>query len=284
MKHIIIIGGGFGGVNLAKALGNKEGFRITLVDRNNYNFFPPLLYQVATTLLEPDSITYPFRKLFRRYKNIQFRLGEFEEIIPAEKKIILSSGELYYDEVVFATGAATNYFSMNNVKANALPMKTVNDAIELRNHFLETIERASVETNEAERKKMLTVVIAGGGPTGVEVSGMLANLRNEIAPKDYPEMNDTVADSHIYLVTGGDKVLEPMSKKSQQNTYKALIKMGVEIKFGHQVKDYKDDVITFENGEAFETKTVVWAAGVSPMVLKGIPETSYGKGKRLSVD
>lgn len=284
MQHIVIIGGGFAGVNLAKYLANNKDFTVTLVDRNNYNFFPPLLYQVATSYLETSSICYPFRRFLRGKKNVQFRMGEFQRLVAAENKVVLSTGELTYDYLVFAVGAETNFFGMENVKKNALPMKTVNDALELRNYFLQRMEQAARTTDENERKKLLTIVVAGGGPTGVEVSGVLAEMKKHVMPKDYPELTGKGYESHIYLVDGGDKLLSPMSEKSQIDTLNALTKMGVEVKLNHQVKDYQNDVVTFANAASIETKTVVWAAGVTGSVFEGVPAECYGRGRRLIVD
>ena len=163
-------------------------FQITLVDKNNYNFFPPLIYQVATGFLENSNISYPFRKLFRKYKNIRFRLGELLQVDPAAHSIELNNGELFYDYLVFATGAVSNYFGMENIRRNAIPMKNVNDALEMRNTLLQRVEQATITQDPAERKKLLTIVVAGGGPTGVEVSGMLADLRVHSFSKDYPEL------------------------------------------------------------------------------------------------
>ena len=284
MKQIVIIGGGFAGVNLARSLSNKTAFHVTLVDRNNYNFFPPLLYQVSTAFLETSNISYPFRRLFRNKKNISFHIGEFQKVNLPENKVILSTGELNYDYLVLATGAETNYFGIENIRKNALPMKTINDALELRNHLLKKLEEAALTTDETERKKLLTIVIAGAGPTGVEVSGMLAEMRKNIIPKDYPELRGRKNQSHIYMVDGGSKVLAPMSEKSQKDTYRALTKMGVEIKLNYHVKDYVSDIVTFNNGETIETKNLIWAAGVTASVFEGLPSASYGKGKRLLVD
>src|SRR4249920_1839612 len=175
-KKLVIIGGGFGGVNLALALKNDPGFLITLVDKNNYNFFPPLIYQVATGFLENSNISYPFRKLFRKYSNIQFRLGELIRVDPTTHTIELNNGKLTYDYLVFATGAVSNYFGMENIRLHSIPMKNVNDALNMRNTLLQRLELATITTDPAERKKLLNIVVAGGGPTGVEVSGMLADL------------------------------------------------------------------------------------------------------------
>src|ERR1700754_3251069 len=171
MIKVIVIGGGFGGINLANGLAGKEPFHVTIVDRNNYNFFPPLLYQIATGYLEPSNICYPFRRLWRNKHNVRFHMAEFQSVNLAEKKVTLSTGELPYDYLVFATGTKTNYFGLENVQRNALPMKTLNDALDLRNYLLQIMETATMTKDVNERKKLLTFVVAGAGPTGVEVSG-----------------------------------------------------------------------------------------------------------------
>lgn len=279
---IVIIGGGFAGINLAKELVNQPQIQVTLVDKNNYNFFPPLIYQVATAFLEPSSISYPFRKFFAGKKNLQFRLGELEEVIPAENKVILSNGELTYDYLVFATGAETSYFGMENVMKNAIPMKTLNDAIVMRNTLLKNLEKASITKDIRKRRKLLTIVVAGGGPTGVEVSGMFAEMRKNILLKEYPELETSV--SNVYLVDGGDALLAPMSKASQQDTFKALTDLGVVVKLNNRVTDYVDDIVHFSNGETIHTKNLIWAAGVSAKAFNGIPVESYGRGKRMATD
>lgn len=286
MKKIVIIGGGFAGIHLARKLAGNPAFQVTLVDRNNYNFFPPLLYQVATGYLEATNISYPFRKLLVQKKNgtCRFRMGEFQEVVPSENKVILSNGTLEYDYLVLATGAETNYFGMENVKKNALPMKTVNDALELRNHILQKLEQASISTDAEETQKLLNIVIAGGGPTGVEVSGMLAEMRKYVLPKDYPELVNKGLTSHIHLIDGSSQVLSPMSEQSQQDAHKALTNMGINIKLGIHVKDYVNDIVYLTNGETIAAKTLIWAAGVTASVFKGIPEESYGQGKRLLTD
>ncbi|MGF6925070.1 NADH dehydrogenase [Chitinophaga sp. W2I13] len=284
MKHIVIIGGGFAGVNLVRKLARKEEYTVTLVDRNNYNYFPPLVYQVSMGFLDPTDISYPFRKLLRKNKNARFVIGEFQKVIPEEKKVILSTTELKYDYLVLAFGTSTNYFGMESVQRHAKPVKTVNDALELRNHFLQVMEKAALTTDPEERTRLLTIVVVGGGPTGVEVSGLLAELKKEVVPKDYPEIAGKGFESHIYLVDGISKVLAAMSDQSQRDAYDALVKMGVEIKLGMQVKDYVDDTVIFSNRETIATKTVVWAAGVTATVTEGIPAECYGRGKRLMVD
>lgn len=279
---IVIIGGGFAGMNLAQELLNHKEIEVILVDKNNYNFFSPLIYQVATAFLEPSSISYPFRKFFAGKKNLQFRLGELQKVIPNENKIILNNGELEYDYLVFATGAETSYFGMENVRKNAIPMKTLNDAIEMRNALLKNLEKAAICKDIRKRRLLLTIVVAGGGPTGVEVSGMLAEMRKNIILKEYPELA-TVA-SQIYLVDGGDALLAPMSKDSQKDTFEAISKLGVVVKLNAQVVDYVDDTVYFANGETIQTKNLIWAAGITAKEFEGIPKDSYGRGKRLITD
>ncbi|WP_432670819.1 NAD(P)/FAD-dependent oxidoreductase [Flavobacterium sp. SM2513] len=279
---IVIVGGGFAGINLAKELTNASDIQVTLIDKNNYNFFPPLIYQVATAYLEPSSISYPFRKFFAGKKNLKFRLGEVISINQAENKVILNNGELFYDQLVFASGAETSFFGMENVQKNAIPMKTLNDSIEMRNKLLQNMEKAVITKDIRERRKLLTVVVAGGGPTGVEVSGMLAEMRNGILLKEYPEL--ATSASNLYLVDGGSSLLSPMSEASQKDTFDALTKMGVVVKLNTRVTDFKDDMVYFASGETIATKNLIWAAGVSAKQFDGISSESYGRGRRMATD
>lgn len=281
-KKIVIVGGGFAGVNLANKLASQDAFDVVLIDKNNYNFFPPLLYQVATGYLETSNISYPFRKLFRGKENISFRMGELQEVIPEDKTLVLSTGQITYDYLVFATGCITNYFGIRSVQQNAIPMKTVADALSMRNTLLERLERASRETDPVKRKKLLTIVVAGGGPTGVEISGMFAEMKKNIIAKDYPELKGS--NGEIYLVDGLKSVLAPMSEKSQKYTHDSLTKMGVKIKLNSMVKDFTNDTVFFADGDRIEAKSLIWAAGVTAIVFKGLPEEAYGRGKRMIVD
>lgn len=281
-KKIVIVGGGFAGINLANRLADDNRFHITLVDRNNYNFFPPLLYQVATGFLEVSNISYPFRKLFRGKRNVSFRMAEFQRVDAGENKVILSNGELSYDYLVFATGTETNYFGMENVRKNAIPMKTINDAVSMRNVLLQRMEKATVIENAEERRRLLTIVVAGAGPTGVELSGMFAEMRKNVILKEYPGFEGVGAK--IYLVDGGAKVLAAMSEKSQTDSYDDLVKIGVEVKLNMQVKDFDGKVVHFANGETIETNTLIWAAGVTATRFGGLPQEAFGRGNRLIVD
>lgn len=282
-KRIVIIGGGFAGVNLANSLSNSKDYEVILVDKNNYNFFPPLLYQVATGFLETSSIAYPFRKLFKGKQNVRFWLGEFVEVMADKHKVILSNGELEYDYLVFATGTTTNYFGMDNLKKNAIPMKTLDDALNMRNILLQRIEKASKSINVEEKSDLLTIVVAGGGPTGVELAGMFAEMSKSIIEKEYPEFLNLL-DSKIYLIENSDEILKPMSVKSKKYALKTLTKMGVDIKLNTGVTDFDGTKAILTDGSVIKTKNLIWAAGVTGIKFAGIDNTFYGKGNRIIVD
>lgn len=281
-KEIVIIGGGFAGINLVQKLANKPQFHITLVDKNNYNFFPPLIYQVATGFLEVTNITYPFRKLFQNKPNVDYRMASLVKVIKEENKVVLNNGELKYDYLVMATGTETNYFGIENIKQHALPMKTINDALYLRNTLLTRFEESTRITDPEERKKYTTIVIAGGGPTGVELAGMLAEMRKNIFRKDYPEL--TGSGGAIYLIDGAPTLLTPMSSQSQQYTHDTLVKMGVIVKLNCQVKDFVEDEILLATGEKIQAKTLIWSAGVTSSVFEGFAKEQFGRGRRLVVN
>ncbi|WP_441001060.1 NAD(P)/FAD-dependent oxidoreductase [Fodinibius sp. SL11] len=281
-KEIIIIGGGFAGVNLAKQLSNKKGFHVTLVDKNNYNYFPPLLYQVATGMLEVSSISTPFRTIFKDVDNVSFRMGELQKVEPKTNKVQLSTGALAYDSLVIATGTKSNFFGMENIKKNSLPMKTIDDAVEMRNYLLQKTEEATYTNDPDKKAKLRNIVISGAGPTGVEVAGMLAEMRNNMLENIYPEL--TSNELNIFLVDAAPTVLPPMREKSQKYTHEALKKMGVHVKLEKMVKDYKNETVYFKDGDTIETETLIWTAGVTARVFEGIPEESYGRGNRLLVN
>ena len=281
-KNIVIIGGGFAGINLAKKLGGQKGVQVTLVDRNNYNFFPPLLYQVATGMLDVSSISIPFRTLLSGKKNLHFRLGELLEVVPNQNKIILSSGELQYDQLVIATGTKANYFGMENIQKHSLPMKNVDDAVKLRNYLIALGERYTYETNPDEKRKMRNIVISGAGPSGVEIAGMIAEMRMRVLKDIFPEL--VKEPLNIYLVDGAEVVLPPMSEKSQKYSKESLEGFGVKVILGKFVEDYRDDKVFFKGGDSIETKTLIWTAGVTAMKFKGIPDDYYERGNRLKVN
>ena len=261
-KHIVIVGGGFAGLELVKVLNRSGKYKITLVDMNNYNFFPPLLYQLAAGFMEPSSISYPFRRLFRKYKNARFRMATLREVVPSENKLILSNGELHYDVLVMATGAESNFFGNKDVEEKAMPMKTVGDALMLRNLVYTRLERATRTEDKELRRKLLSFAIAGAGPTGVELSGIFAEMKQNIMRKDYPELTyDDLGD--IYLIDGQNTVLAPMSKKAQAYTEKILLKKGVKLKLGVQVTDFLNDEVYLSDGTVLDARNLIWAAGIS---------------------
>jgi NADH:ubiquinone reductase (H+-translocating) len=284
MKHVIVIGGGFAGLNLVKRLAKDKKIRITLVDRNNYCFFPPMLYQVATGLLEPSNISYPFRKMLRKHPNISMRMAELLHILPDQNTVVLSNGELKYDHLVIASGVTTNYFGMKNIREGAIPMKTLSDALRLRNHLLEQIEKASEDVSDRERTKYLTIVIVGNGPTGVELAGMLADMQRDILYRDHPELKASAVLPHIVLADGNDRVLGAMSPQNSKYCLESLSGMAVDVRFGLVVKDYADGKVLFSNGEIIETKTLIWAAGIVGQRFEGLPADAFGPGSRIKVD
>lgn len=282
MTRIVIVGGGFAGINLVKGLAGKKDIEVVLVDKNNYHFFPPLLYQVATAFIEPSNITYPFRKMFQGKQNVRFYYGTLLSVHEEDRHIITDSGRLDYDFLVLAMGTETNFYGLENLKKKALPIKTIDDALHLRNHLLMNMEKAVKTTNLQERARLLNLVIAGGGPTGVELAGMAGEMSKNILRKDYPELGE--AAGNTYLVGSGDKLLGPMSKQAQQESYKQLFKLGVQIKLGVAVKDYINDEVILSNGEKISTSSLIWASGVVAAEVPGLPEESRGRGGRLKVD
>jgi len=280
-KNIVVVGGGFAGLKFVQQMFNNKYYDVTLVDKNNYNSFTPLLYQVATGFLDASSISYPFRKLFRD-KGIHFRLAELVRVDTVHQVVYLDQGEIKYDHLVFAAGARANFFGNESVRENAIPLKGIEDALFMRNELIRTVERAAIESDPAERRKLLTVVVAGGGPTGVEVAGMLAEMKNHIIEKDYPELKG--ANGQILVVDGNPVLLAPMSKKTHKETYDALINLGVKIKLNTRVLSFTDDRVSFSDGEAVETKTLIWCAGIIAHTFDGIPVNSLGIGNRMKTD
>ena len=250
-KREEVVGGGFAGVILTKRLSKDKRFHITLVDKNNYHFFPPLLYQVAAAFIEPSNISYPFRRMFQEKKNLRFHLGSFVKVNPGNNTIETDTGVISYDYLVLAVGTESNFFGLENVRRQALPMKTIDDALNLRNHLLFSMEEAVRTTNPAEKERLLNIVIAGGGPTGVEIAGMLAEMGHNIAVKEYPEIKDL--QGHIHLIDASPVLLGPMSKKAQQEATSVLSKLGVHIKLNVAVKDYSDVNVLLADGETIHT-------------------------------
>lgn len=282
VKKVVIVGGGFAGINVVKHLWKDKRFRVTMVDQDNYHFFPPLLYQVATAFIEPSNISYPFRRMFTEKNNVRFHYGMLLKVDPEKNTIETTTGSLDYDYLVLAIGTETNYFGMENVKQHSLPMKSVDDAINLRNHLLLNMENAVISNDDAEREKLLTIVIAGGGPSGVEIAGMLAEMGQTIVAKEYPEIKR--GNSRIHLVDASPHLLGPMSKKAQDAAYKVLSELGVQIKLNKTVKDYQDGKVIMADGETIATNCLIWTSGVVARKVDGISPEQIGRGRRILVD
>lgn len=276
--RVVIIGGGFGGMNLAKALRDVD-VQVVLFDKQNYNGFWPLLYQVATAGLEPDAIAEPFRKMFDGYKDFHYRMVRVNKIDPAAKTVTTLIGELHYDFLVIASGSKTNFFGNEQIQKYAFPLKTLPEALNVRSQFLQCFEQASVTTDPAERQSLLNFVIAGAGPTGVEMAGSLAEMRKYVLPNDYPGMD--FSQMNIYVVEGLGKVLPPMSDESGKNAQRYLEDLGVIIKLNTLVESYDGETVTFKGGEQIKTQTLVWGAGVTGAMIDGIPAEATERGRIL---
>lgn len=280
--RLVIIGGGFAGISLARNLINHP-VQVVMVDKRNYHTFQPLLYQVSTSGLEPDSIAYPIRKIFNKSKNIFFRLAEVQSINDEDNFLSTSIGKIEFDYLVIATGSKTNFFGNKNVEQNAMSMKSIPQALNLRSLILENLEEASITKDLQQRKRLLNFVIAGAGPTGVELSGALAELKKHVVNKDFPDLN--MDEIQVHLIEGEDRVLPPMSKKASKNATKFLKKLGVIIHTNTFVEDYKDFVVETNSGKTFETETFVWSAGVGGAPVNGLKASSIiDKMKRYRVN
>lgn len=279
-KRIVIVGGGFAGLNVARKL-HKKGFEVYLVDKNNYHQFQPLFYQVATAGLEPANIVFPLRKAFHNFKDFHIRMAELVEIKPSENKIVTTENELTYDYLVIATGVTTNFFGNNQVEENAIPMKSVSEALYMRNRILQNLEDAYYADKE-ERERLRNVVIVGGGPTGVEVSGAIADMRKYVLSKDYPELDFSLMK--IFLIEGSPVLLAAMSKRSQKKSQAFLEKMGVNVLTNTVVKEYDGKTVLLSNGKTIPTNTLIWGAGVAAKKINGLPDNVLQKGNRIIVN
>lgn len=283
-KKVIIIGAGFAGLKLARSLGKKEGLEVLLIDKNNYHQFQPLFYQVATSGLDASNISFPLRKIFQQTPNVHVRLAEVKLIDTANNKVITDIGEFDYETLVIATGADTNFFGNEQIKAFAFPMKSTVEALQLRQRILQNFEDALIvkDKDPAALEKMMNIVIVGGGATGVEVSGALAEMRNYILPKDYPELD--FKQMKIHLVEGSKKTLGAMSEKSSEQSLQYLHKLGVHVVTETTVKNFDGDNVVLSNGENIGTKIVIWAAGIKGNVPAGIDPSLIVRGNRIKVD
>lgn len=280
-KRVVIVGGGLGGLRLAEDL-YGSGMQVVLIDKNNFHQFPPLIYQIASAGIDPSSISFPFRQIFRKRKDFYFRMAE-ARMVDTEKKILQTSiGKIDYDYLVLAAGATTNFFGNKNIEEWAIPMKTVPEAMGLRNALLSNFERALTCATEEERQELLNVVIVGGGATGVEIAGALSEMKRYVIPYDYPDMDSSLM--HIYLIEAGDRLLAGMSQDSSKKAYDFLKSMGVDIQFGKMVTDYRDHKVIMKDGTEIPTRTFLWVSGIRANAMPGISDDHLGRGFRFKVD
>ncbi|MFZ1263766.1 MAG: FAD-dependent oxidoreductase [Chitinophagaceae bacterium] len=276
---IVIVGAGFGGLRLARKLSNKPGFEIILVDRFNYHQFQPLFYQVATAGLDASNISFPLRKVFQKSKNVRIRLAELKQVMPEENKIITDAEEITYDALVLATGADTNFFGNSQVERTAFPMKSTVEALQLRYRLLQNFEKALTVTDPLALQRLMNIVVVGGGPTGVEISGALAEMKKYVLPKDYPELD--FSRMNIYLLEGGGKTLASMGEKSSKQSQKYLEQMGVKVLTNALLKNYDGDRVMLNTDDCIESSTVIWAAGIKGNIPNGIDKALIARGNRI---
>ena len=277
---IIVIGGGFAGLQFAKKLNGNRTKKLVMIDKANHHMFQPLFYQVACGRIEPSNISFPFRKIFQRSKNIQFRMTEVKQIIPSENKIITEDHVFHYDKLVIATGCKTNFFGNQKMENLAFGMKNTHEAISIRNHVLLTFEKLIIEKSRSDDGNW-NIVIVGSGPTGVELAGAFAEMKREILPRDYPRMN--FDDLEIILVSSTEKPLAVMSEESQEKSEKYLKDLGVRFISNDRVTDYDGDRVYLSSGNVIPSNNVIWAAGVTGNIIEGLTENSI-KNNRYIVD
>jgi NADH dehydrogenase len=279
-KRIVIIGGGFAGITMAKKFAGKD-VQIVLLDRHNYHTFQPLLYQVATAGLEPDSIAGPLRKLLENHQNIYFRMATVFTIDQEENKIISNVGELQYDYLIIAAGSKTNFFGQNEKFEKAFPLKQIPQALDFRSHILQNFEEAVLSSDDDKIERLMNIVIVGGGPTGVELAGALGELKKHVLPNDYPDLDFNKLN--IYLVEGMDRLLGGMSDFADKKAQKYLKKFEVNVKLNTMVNSYDGEKVEFSNGETLPAATLLWGAGVMGNVIEGLTDQSV-KNSRYQVD
>lgn len=280
-ERIVIVGGGFGGLTLARKLA-RSNYQIVLIDRNNFHQFQPLFYQVAMAGLEPSSILFPLRKTFHRYDNVYIRVAEVLEVNIQEKRLETSLGICNYDHLVVATGADTNFFGNEQIATHAIPMKSVSEALFLRNTILNDYEIALSTTDFDDRQGYIDIVIVGGGPTGVEVAGALAEMRKNVLPKDYPELDCSEID--IYLVQSSPQLLKGMSEEASQKALEFLTKLGVKVILNNRVVSYDGEYVEMKDGSRIQSRKVIWAAGITGSLIPGMPESTVTYGNRVKVN
>jgi NADH:ubiquinone reductase (H+-translocating) len=280
-KRIVIVGAGFAGLKLARKL-SRNNFQVVLLDKNNYHQFQPLFYQVATAGIEPSAIAFPLRKVFQNKKNVHIRVTEVTRIVPELKRVETNIGIINYDCLVLAQGADTNFHGIESIKQHAMPMKSLSEAINLRNTILSNYEKALMVEDEQQVRSYLNIVIVGGGPTGVELAGSVAEMRNHILPKDYPELD--FSKMEVILIEASPRLLNVMSEAASNAAYKYLSKLGVKMYLNCRVDFYDGTVVRSGQDLHLETKTLVWASGIRINSIPGIENAAVNKSGRLIVD
>ena len=280
-KRIVIVGGGFGGLRLANKLKGTD-YQVILIDKNNYHQFPPLIYQVASSGMEASSISFPFRKHFQHRKNLYFRMAELRGIFPEKKLIQTSIGKVEYDYLVLAAGTTTNFFGNKNVEQHAIPMKTVSEAVGLQNAILGNIERSITCATKLEQQELLNVVIVGGGATGVEIAGVLSEMKRTILPRDYPDLDPSLMN--IYLIEAGNRLLSALSPESSAACERYLREMGVNILLNKMVTDYQEHKVMLADGSSISTRTFIWVSGVAGQEVPNLSVEHITRGRRIKVN
>ncbi|RWU04872.1 NAD(P)/FAD-dependent oxidoreductase [Pedobacter chitinilyticus] len=280
-KKIVIIGGGFGGIELAKKL-KSENVDIVILDKHNYHTFQPLLYQVATGGLEADSIAFPIRKIFKGQKNLKFRVTEVKTVVPEENKLTTTIGDIEYDYLVIATGSTSNFFGQTEISQNAMPMKSIPEALNLRSLILQNLEAAIIAKDPETEHELLNFVVVGGGPTGVETAGAIAELKKHVLKNDYPELD--LNKVNIYLIEGSPELLGAMSVQAQQKSKAFLEELGVTVYTEARVQGYDGKTLSLVDGRNIGSATVIWSAGVKGVVLEGLNTEIIVRGNRLKVN
>lgn len=280
-EHIIIVGGGFAGINFAKRV-NKKKYDVTLLDRNNFHSFPPLFYQIASSGLDAGSISFPFRREMRKMKNINFNIGEVKNVDTKAQTVTTQFETLHYDHLVIAAGTTNNFFGMNNLRDSVYTLKSTAESLRLKNELLDRLERASICKDEKQRRQLLSFVVIGAGPTGVEIAGAIGEMKKYILHREYPEISKD--DITITLIEGSDRVLRTMSPISSQKAYEYLGHLMVDVKLNLTMTKYENNIVTLSNGEEIYCETLIWTAGITGETIHGFDKEVFGPGNRFIVD